>query len=138
MIVKRGVIGVLSEGTRHLLVRRANTVTRPGLWCFPGGHLEPGETSSRAIVRELQEEIGIVVRPTERVGSVRLTEIGYILAVWCVRCISGVVRPAPAEIAEAGWFTPEEAMLLRPALPSNDAVLTMLKRKSELRASSVA
>jgi 8-oxo-dGTP diphosphatase len=52
-----------------LLVRRATVLlakrslrrrTYAGLWSFPGGHVEQGESFEDALVRELQEEVGIV------------------------------------------------------------------------------
>ena len=45
-----------------LLLRRANYMkTFGGKWCFPGGHIDKGEKSETAILRELKEETGIVV-----------------------------------------------------------------------------
>lgn len=46
---------------RVLLARRDGTSDLAGLWEFPGGKLEPGETPERALVRELQEELDITV-----------------------------------------------------------------------------
>ena len=40
-------------------------------WIFPKGHLEQGETSSDAAVREVKEETGVDARIVERVGTIR-------------------------------------------------------------------
>ncbi|MFT4247519.1 MAG: Nudix family hydrolase [Pseudomonas sp.] len=54
------VAGVIQDARgRILLARRTETRDMPGLWEFPGGKREPGESSEQALVRELQEELGI-------------------------------------------------------------------------------
>ena len=68
--VRRGVIGIIASGSAYLMIRRAPGVARGGYWCFPGGHVEPSETSRQAVQRELVEELGIDVVATQRVGSV--------------------------------------------------------------------
>ena len=47
---------------RILLARRGDGRDLAGLWEFPGGKREPGETSEAALIRELQEELGITVQ----------------------------------------------------------------------------
>ena len=124
--VRRGVIGILSRGPALLMIRRALGIPKGGYWCFPGGHIERGETPRRAVSRELAEELGIGVTPTERLGSVRVRDTNYILAVWRVRHIHYEFRLAEQEIAEVRWLTPSQIRAIRPSLPSNDRVLEML------------
>lgn len=65
------VAGALQDAQgRVLIARRPLGVHQGGLWEFPGGKLEPGETPMRGLVRELEEELGILVlaaRPLIRV-----------------------------------------------------------------------
>lgn len=48
-----------------LIARRPEGKAMAGLWEFPGGKLEPGERPEQALVRELQEELGIHVQPED-------------------------------------------------------------------------
>ncbi len=129
--VGRGVIGVIENRGRFLMVRRALALTRGGCWCFPGGHLEPGETSRAALVRELTEELAIHVEPRDRLGAVRVAgERRYILAVWTACPVDGTLQPNPAEIADYRWVTLEEIADVVPGLDSNRMVVELLTRGS--------
>jgi 8-oxo-dGTP diphosphatase len=55
---------------RLLLIQRANDPGR-GLWSLPGGRVEQGEDDAAALVREMAEETGLVVRPGALIGRVR-------------------------------------------------------------------
>ncbi len=48
---------------RVLLARRPEGKDMAGLWEFPGGKVHPGESPEEALIRELEEELGIVVKP---------------------------------------------------------------------------
>ncbi|MBI3553101.1 MAG: (deoxy)nucleoside triphosphate pyrophosphohydrolase [Elusimicrobia bacterium] len=59
----RVAAAVLIRGGKVLLARRAPHKSQAGLWEFPGGKIEPGETPQHALVRELKEELGLTVTP---------------------------------------------------------------------------
>ena len=55
-----------------LLARRsAQRSSYPGLWSFPGGHAERGETTREALIRELREEVGVTPTETSFLVSIR-------------------------------------------------------------------
>ena len=58
MVLVSAVALVDVEG-RVLLAQRPEGKSMAGLWEFPGGKVEPGETPEAALIRELQEELGI-------------------------------------------------------------------------------
>ncbi len=59
MEVKIVVTGIIKSGDEFLVVKRSeNDIKYPGVWEFPGGHVEDGETIKEALERELNEEIG--------------------------------------------------------------------------------
>jgi len=52
-------VALVDPDNRVLLAKRPNGKSMAGLWEFPGGKVEPGETPEHALMRELQEELGI-------------------------------------------------------------------------------
>ena len=58
----RVAAAIIREAGRILLVQRPTTAAMGGLWEFPGGKLEPGETPEAALARELVEELDITVQ----------------------------------------------------------------------------
>ncbi len=105
---KRGVVGVIFRAERLLIIRRSMHVTAPGRLCLPGGGIEEGETEQEALVREMDEELAINVRPIRRCWR-SVTSWGTNLAWWQAELDEQVVPVAnPAEVAEVHWMTFDE------------------------------
>ena len=65
MSVVHVAVGVIVDRAHNVLItRRAQNVHQGGLWEFPGGKVEAGESVVAALTRELQEELGIVIGRT--------------------------------------------------------------------------
>ena len=58
-IVLVSAVALIDTDGRILLAQRPQGKTMAGLWEFPGGKVEPGETPEAALIRELREELGI-------------------------------------------------------------------------------
>ena len=103
-------IAVVLQNEEVLLVRRKNEPDA-GLWGFPGGHVEPGETALAAASRELFEETGINAEPIKYLTNVDVIkhdvqgEIIFHFLLAAVECIyvSGIPKAAD-DVAEARWF----------------------------------
>ncbi len=58
-LVLVAAVALIDRDGRVLLAQRPEGKSMAGLWEFPGGKIEPGETPEAALIRELHEELGI-------------------------------------------------------------------------------
>lgn len=91
---------------RILIARRGDAQHQGGLWEFPGGKVEAGESVPAALARELYEELGIRVEAARPLIQVRhdYPDKRVLLDVWEVSAFSG--EPHGAEGQPLAWVTP--------------------------------
>ncbi len=98
-----------ARGELFLQKRSMLKDTHPGVWdSSSSGHLDSGEDYDACAVRELGEEIGLIVeRPPSRLFKVDACQETGQEFVWVYRCeADGPFTLHPEEIDEGGWFAP--------------------------------
>ena len=87
--------GIVWRRGRVLIDRRKPDGLLGGLWEFPGGKREDGETLDQAVVREVREEVGIEVQPTGHLVTVRHAYSHFRITLEAFECryLSGRCRP---------------------------------------------
>lgn len=98
------VLAVVLRGAEVLLVRRANPPDA-GLWGFPGGKLDWGETLADATLRELAEETGVTAAYGGVIRVLEVIEPPFHYVLIASRCDWRAGEPLAADDAlEARWF----------------------------------
>ena len=107
-IVLVAAAALVDADGRVLLARRPEGKPMAGLWEFPGGKVHRGETPEAALVRELQEELGIDTRES-CLAAIAFASHGYedfhlLMPLYACRVWKGAI--VPAEGQEIAWVRP--------------------------------
>ncbi|MFH0937060.1 MAG: NUDIX hydrolase [Candidatus Daviesbacteria bacterium] len=87
-------------------------------WGFPKGHIEEGEETKKAAVREVLEETGVETEIIEKIGDSRYVffspqegeKVFKVVSFFLMKYLSGEPKAQDGEISEAKWFPVEEAL----------------------------
>jgi len=118
-----------ADGREFLLAQRPPGKVYAGFWEFPGGKVEPGESVRQALIRELQEELGITVTACSPWLTRQFTypHATVRLNFWRVTAWTGEIGiTAPLEHSAVEWQTCGTAVTVAPLLPANAPILQAL------------
>jgi 8-oxo-dGTP diphosphatase len=127
MVLVAAVVLVDPDG-RVLIAQRPAGKPMAGLWEFPGGKVDPGETPEHALVRELAEELGIETA-TSCLAPIAFASHGYetfhlLMPVFACRQWAGTPQPREGQMLK--WVMPAE--FARYPMPPADVPLVALLR----------
>jgi 8-oxo-dGTP diphosphatase len=109
-IVMVSAAALVDRDGRVLLAQRPEGKSMAGLWEFPGGKILPGETPEFALMRELEEELGIETRPTcftpVAFASHSYEDFHLLMPLFACRMWKGV--PKPREHKALKWVRPQD------------------------------
>jgi 8-oxo-dGTP diphosphatase len=108
------VVAVVRRDERVLVIRRGPLARLSGYWAPLSGKLEPGETQEEAVVREVQEEVGLKVSLSAKVWESQTEDGTFRLHWWMAEAEPGEIVMQPGEVSDVRWVTPEEFARLEP------------------------
>jgi mutator protein MutT len=101
---------IIPQDNNQILLIKRLTPPFIGYWALPGGRSEPGETQDQTVIREVQEETGLIVQVINKVGDYQEQgseggyQYNYQPSCYVVKPIGGELRKQDSEIAEIRAF----------------------------------
>jgi 8-oxo-dGTP diphosphatase len=129
-LVLVAAVALVDRDGRVLLAQRPEGKAMAGLWEFPGGKIEPGETPESALIRELHEELGIdtwasCLAPLS-FASHAYANFHLLMPLFVCRKWEGI--PRPCEHSALKWVFPRD--LGSYPMPAADLPLVPVLRRS--------
>lgn len=125
------VAGIVWQEDTYLAARRPDDAPFGGFWEFPGGKIEPDETSEQALVREFQEEMDIT--PTEYRFWQTVThdyeELSVTLLFFHITRFEGTLHAKEGHAVR--WVTPKNALSLN-FLEADIPIVQQLEHESHM------
>ncbi|MDA1139915.1 MAG: 8-oxo-dGTP diphosphatase MutT [Planctomycetota bacterium] len=104
MVRLRIAVAIIQRGDEVLIARRSLDQHLGGLWEFPGGKIEDGETNEQALVRECREELGLEISPTSLFYEQQFEYPERGVHLYFYLCWSQGGRPRAIESDEVRWI----------------------------------
>jgi len=106
--MKQAVAVIIRKGDKFLLIKRAKKGEAENYWCPITGAIEQDETQEQAVMREATEEMGIRVKPIQKVWECYTEDKQYLLHWWSVKLIDDRITMNHDEVKEYKWVNYEQ------------------------------
>ena len=100
--------GIIWNKGLILVSKRKDAGLLGGLWEFPGGKIRQGETAKKCIIREVKEELGVVVRPRDFFKQINHTYSHFSITLDAYHCDYVNGSPRALGCAEWRWISPKQ------------------------------
>ena len=104
---KNIAVAIVLKDDLVLIDRRPNSGMLAGMWEFPGGKIEAGETPEACAIREVKEEVGLDVEAIAALGTVQHAYTHFSVTLHTFVCKHVTGEPQALEVAEVRWITPD-------------------------------
>jgi len=123
--VIRVVAAVIASGGRYLITQRRPTAVLPLLWEFPGGRVEPNESDTVALKREVRHRLSVEIDVGQLISFVSHPYEHYVVDLFLYECriVSGELRSANVHAFK--WVTSDEFDQY-PFTPADEASMNKL------------
>lgn len=123
----RVVAAVVGHEGKYLITQRRPNAVLPLLWEFPGGRVEPGESDTEALRREMEERLGIDVSVGDLISYVTHPYEHYTVDLFLYDCtpVRGSGTPTCRNVHAFRWVTSDEFDQF-PFTPADEASMTKL------------
>ena len=120
---------VIFDGDKVLITRRPDESRHAGLWEFPGGKIDPGESPEEALCREISEELSAEIKVVTIFDVVfyRYEWGPVLLLAYTCQLLTKTLHNIG--VAEHRWVHPQELSAF-PFLPADRPIIGLLKRQS--------
>lgn len=105
---KQIAVGILEKNGKVLIAKRRDNQMLGGLWEFPGGKVENGESYEECLIREFSEEVDLSISILSKICEVdhAFTHFTITIHAYLCSCIDG--KPKPLSGSELKWVFPEK------------------------------
>mgnify|MGYP001267530397 CR=1 FL=1 len=123
------VAAIIRRDAQILITRRFDHVHLPGLWEFPGGKVESGESLHVALEREIIEELGVRIHVADEFLSIEHEYPSKSIRLHFFNCTILEGEPQALDVAELRWVGPSD-LIHYPFPPADAKVISMLRKSA--------
>lgn len=116
---------ILVQAGKYLLVQEARSSIN-GLWNFPGGKVDEGESFAEAAIREAKEELGLIVELTEALPVLHPDPASPVFHHFLANITGGKLTLQASELMDCAWLTRDQIAALGHKLRGGASILASI------------